>query len=86
MTIPTGTLIKVPKLDWYAVRILEVERLANAFNVPQRGASHALGVEIARPGDEGIVRGHAETEMVKSRADRIERLTSVPRVLVDVDA
>src|SRR6516225_8352275 len=41
---------------------------------------------MVRPSDEGVVRGHAESEMIKSCADWVERLTCIHRVLVDVDA
>jgi hypothetical protein len=79
-------VIAVPELDLYAVRITEIERLSDSCNVPNRGASHTLAVEIGRPSEEGIVRGHAESEMIKSSANWVERLASVGGVLVEVDA
>jgi hypothetical protein len=81
-----STVNQVPKLDLYAVWVMEVERLADAINLPYRRTSNASAVQMVRPSDQSSVRGHAESEMIQARAGRIERLARVVGVLVYVDA
>jgi hypothetical protein len=74
----------VPELDLNAVWVTEIERFANAFNVPYGGASYALAVEMGSPTNKSLVRRHSEGEMIESRTGWFERLAGVPGVLVEV--
>ena len=74
----------MPQLDLHSVWVAKVERLAYAVDDPDRRVSHALSVQMIDPCYECVVGRDVEGEMIKSGTGRIESVSGIRLVLVQV--